>query len=773
MQPTAGAGRGARGDLVAGALLFVLVTLFFADVLFTGASLIGRDLPTYHFPMKATLRALIRGGEFPWWTPLIHGGQPVAANPAYETFYPLQLPILLPDYAQGFALHVVLHVYLAAGGMYLLARRLTASPLSAFLAAMLFALSAPYISLVGTLPFLFSVAWMPVVFFFAHRFHRGRRGIDFAGAALALAMQALIGEPFVFGQTVLLLVAAALVVEQDEWRRRARRGGMVVLLVIAACGVAAVQLLPAVDFARHSARAIPLPLHAAASWSFPPSRAAELFFPDFAGDAADEGEFFGAKRLYGDRPEPFVGTLYLGLLSGALIVAGFVLRFPWWRFTAVAVALSGLVAAGIHTPLFRMLYESGLLRSLRYPEKFILSAFFVLTLFAAYALDRLLAGEERVERAVRATVVITGVAAAIVSLLHFLPHAPSWFASFWTVTSQDAFDLSRLGWLTVVGRCLLLGLLLVVTRRMELPRRAALLVAFTLLDVVMISARFVDRTSSEFYREAPALLRPAGSPTGRMLHLAFEKTGVPAKLPAEYATWLSRNNLVPYGPSAWGRETVFEDDFDYTMLVPVRLLLDAADAARRSGDPSWPLAFMAISNADTLVVRAEPEQIIRSLRGPPEEITSVRLLKSPLPAPRYYFAAAVRDCRSRNSCIAALREALEQPVALTQGVAFTPDPGRIFRVSEAPSSIELEVESEGRAFLVASHAADKYWSATVDGKAVPIVRTNLAYQGVVVERGRHVVAFLYRNPLVTAGAALSAASLLALALVSVRLRSRA
>ena len=50
--------------------------------------------------------------------------------------------------------------------------------------------------------------------------------------------------------------------------------------------------------------------------------------------------------------------------------------------------------------------------------------------------------------------------------------------------------------------------------------------------------------------------------------------------------------------------------------------------------------------------------------------------------------------------------------------------------------------------------------------------TNIGYQGVEVPAGRHIVEMRYRNPLISAGAAISAATLLALAIVFCRMRGQ-
>ena len=55
----------------------------------------------------------------------------------------------------------------------------------------------------------------------------------------------------------------------------------------------------------------------------------------------------------------------------------------------------------------------------------------------------------------------------------------------------------------------------------------------------------------------------------------------------------------------------------------------------------------------------------------------------------------------------------------------------------------------------ASVTRHRYWSATVDGNPARLAPVNIAYQGVVLEKGRHEVVMKYRNPLVPPLALLS------------------
>ncbi|HEX9163464.1 MAG TPA: hypothetical protein VF980_17290, partial [Thermoanaerobaculia bacterium] len=112
-----------RGDRAALAVVVAVVTLMFSDVLFFGRSFYFRDVTRFYYPMEKVTRDIIRSGEFPSWNPFLSEGQPLAANPEFEVFYPPNWLLLLPDFELAFRLHLILHYYLAAIGVYLLLRR--------------------------------------------------------------------------------------------------------------------------------------------------------------------------------------------------------------------------------------------------------------------------------------------------------------------------------------------------------------------------------------------------------------------------------------------------------------------------------------------------------------------------------------------------------------------------------------------------------------------------------------------------------------------------
>ena len=69
------------------ALLALAIALLFSDVLFLGSGLYVRDVYRDYLPSRFVLREVLRGGELPLWNRFYSAGQPLAANPGFQTFY--------------------------------------------------------------------------------------------------------------------------------------------------------------------------------------------------------------------------------------------------------------------------------------------------------------------------------------------------------------------------------------------------------------------------------------------------------------------------------------------------------------------------------------------------------------------------------------------------------------------------------------------------------------------------------------------------------------
>jgi hypothetical protein len=359
-------------DAKIAALLAVAVALVFSDVLFFGSGFYIRDICRDYLPSRFVLRAVLAGGEFPMWNRYWSGGQPLAANPGFQAFYPGTWLAFLPSFFFGFNLEIVAHIALATIGMFLLLRSMELRIESALFGATAFGLGGVVLSLTNLLPFLTPVAWWPLIVMFA----RQRR---WGPLAMCLGMLFLAAEQSVIVQTAILLAVVLLPSGEGGPAKRDRmRGALSILLAL---GIASVAIVPAVDLMRDSGRARSLTFEDGTSWSMPLVRPAELFYPNVFGRITDDGaEYRGSSRYHPPRL-PLIFSIYCGLLVPLLAIAGVVMRLERW--TWIAIPLSYLLAIGANGPL-PIFY-----RWIRYPEKFILFGLFALIILAAAAFDRI------------------------------------------------------------------------------------------------------------------------------------------------------------------------------------------------------------------------------------------------------------------------------------------------------------------------------------------------------------------------------------------------
>jgi hypothetical protein len=691
-----------KRELVALGVLLLLVALAFADLLSTRRALYVRDVAREHVPERLVLRDAVRSG-FPFWNPRYAGGQPLAASPAFEVFYPPHWLIFLPNFLFAFALEIVVHYLIAAAGMFLLLRSLRLRLEAVAFGAFTFALSGLMLSFTNLLPYLFALAWWPWLAFFARRFFESHRPSDFALASLVLGLILLIGEPTTIIESGALLAAYAI-----YHLRGPRAIGWTAAICAAALLVGAAQVVPVIDHARDSGRATPMSYNEVTKWSLDPARPLELL--DVPVKTTDPSGL------------PWLFSWYAGMLTAALLVAGFVHCVRGWKFVAIVVIVSYALAIGRHGPIIPLLYRAGL-TFLRYPEKWFMPAAFVLIVFAAIVADRFF--DDAVLR--RTTHIAAGT---------------------FVIVNAIAGGV-RLALATSVALTLILflrGRLLV-----------ALLALFVIVDLGAHITAIAPRIDSAFYTDPPPLARGI-PPHARIYNDAdWQLLRMPKPPHLEPGDWEPRLRaaMLPELQTLWGFDGVLESDIGRSHLHPsldfLRLFQSARFHTRRD------LVPMLLTLAGTTHVV--------TLRDPDSATAFARVVALP-GNEKFTFAAAL-----------AATSRIAEPHPWPRGIAFVdrpfaPAPARIVRVDERASAIDLDVEATGDALLVLAVTRHKYWRATIDGNPAEILPANVAFQALRVGRGRHHVALRYRNPFVIVCAIVSLIAVLALASVAA-LRSKA
>jgi hypothetical protein len=773
-----------NGDLTAVLLLIFSVVALFADVLFFGKRFFIRDLTRYYYPTKRIIREIFLGGEFPWWNRYYSAGQPMAANPEYEVFYPLQWLILLPSYDYGFLLHVIVHPAIAAVGMYFFLRSLDLRRESSIFGGLIYGLGGVIVSMINLLPILFVIVWCPLVFLFARRAMLRPNLRDASLAGIFMGIQALVGEPTSLVQTWFLLGTYAL---YRAWADRA--GGMrriVTVLVIGGAMIAAgmlagsAQLIPAAGHVGESARARPFDFDLVTAWSMPWSRPLELIFPSLFGHIYQKGTWYWASALYPGTGSPFIFSIYAGLLSAALLAGALAVRPRGSRYVLLLCLFSAVLALGGNTPLFRFLYDAGLATSVRYPEKWAFIGLFALMVLSAKMFDRLMEGDRKLIDAALGFTAAIGVTALAMALFTWAGLYETLFVKLWGIrnprTAEWMVQLMRRDWWMMVGRAAVL-LLLLWGARLGWQRRTRLwfagVVLFTLADLAPISFDVVPRLPGSFFTPPPAVAElDERRHAYRIFHEAdwYGGTDEAKKYfgTGESVYWIVRNGIYPQTPSTWGRSMVLERDYDKTALLPTVDLVAAMWKARDEGAPRWREAFMSMSNAWYRAELRPFEEERKRVKGRLSRAQPVKFLMEE-EHPRYYFADRIVGISGPNEMVERIvKDDWTPRGAFVEWEPFEPAPGRVLKAAESSSTATIEVESEGTSLLIMSVTPDRYWSATIDGEPAELQIVNVGYQGLVVPAGRHTIRMKYINPLVQAGMGISGLAFLLLFFGAVR-----
>ena len=772
-----------RHDALAVAALVLISSLFFADVLVGTANFYKRDLARYYYPTKKVVREIVLGGEFPYWNRLFSAGQPIAANPEHEVFYPLTWLLFLPNYDFGYRLHILVHVWIGLAGMYALLRSMELRPPAAFFGAIAFGLGGLYLSYINLLPILFCAAWLPLTCLHVRRFLFERRARSFALAALFLGLQFLVAEPTTVMQTGFLIGMYAL---YRGWYSSSRLRSMTVnvfyiaMISTAAFAVGAAQMLSAIDHVRDSIRGRGFDFERVGAWSMPWAKLAEWIYPNILGHISiGKAMWYWGALIYGESMgSPFIYSIYPGLAVTGLVIGGALIRPRGARFVLILTLFSSVIALGSNTPLLKWLYDAGIASTIRYPEKFILIAVFALTIFAAQMLQRLLDGDNRLRAATAGFALATAVIAIALAALSNTRPGTEIFLEVWGLErNSGSLFMARLAgndWIVAAVRGFLLValvLLVGIRRRVMWLAGAAMFLFADLLPVVL---ELNPRVPATFFTEPPAVAAalPPNHQDYRVFHEAAWNTltGTTGRyfLKTSTSHWVSRNGLFPMITAGQGIALVLESDYDQTSLLPTVDLVNAMWDLRRAGREDWAELMMSMSNAWYRGVPRDFDQEQLRTKGDFREIRPIEFMERPH-YPRYYFADEVVRVRDAKEFVRRLTDGPRgrpAPRAFIHEPAFTPAPGRVLRQNETANDAIIDVESSGRGFLVMSVTPHKYWRIFIDGLEVRSLVTNIGYQGVIVPPGRHRVTMRYRNTLIRTGVIISMGTTLVLLAVA-------
>ncbi|MFH0844987.1 MAG: hypothetical protein V1930_05880 [Pseudomonadota bacterium] len=383
-----------KKDLVLCTLLVSFCIFLFKEIIIGGHLLFGSDFAAFYLGLKQFLYNEIHTRHsIPFWNPYVFSGMPFWAHFESTIFYPLDILFWIIPAEKAYGYTMFIHLSLAALFMYLFARSLRIGPIGSLLAALVFT-SNGFI-----MPTLFDgqmfrvqgYIWIPLILYFLHRASNSRRPYFHASfAGLFLGIQILSGSPqdalYTFLASLLFLGSACRSPLGDGLTP-AKALVMSGILVGIGSGVAAIQIIPALEFVNLSVRSVLDSYELVTDGSYPPQAIITTLMPHFFGNYV-EGNFWVA-----DLPWSVpLYNLYVGILP--LILLPFISYKgsedrKGILFGTILAIMALLLAMGSHTPIYRLLYHLPGFDRIRAPSKIIVLWVFALGLLAGRGLDDL------------------------------------------------------------------------------------------------------------------------------------------------------------------------------------------------------------------------------------------------------------------------------------------------------------------------------------------------------------------------------------------------
>ncbi|HEX5398226.1 MAG TPA: YfhO family protein [Verrucomicrobiae bacterium] len=738
-------------------LLALLVFAAFPQVILGLQTFVVRDYGFFAYPLAHFQRECFWRGELPFWDPYNNCGTPFLAQWNTMPLYPPALIYLILPLGWSLSFFCLLHLWFGGFGMYHLARRWTGSDIAAAFAGVAFPFSGLTLNLLMWPSHIATFSWLPWVILLVERAWR-EGGRTIVIASLAGAMQMLAGGPETIFLTWLLL--AALWIQQvacGVWQAKHDAGLASAVarhtsvlwrfpaLVLLVAALAALQLLPFLELAAHSGR------HGSFAdfrWSMPAWGWMNFLVPMVFGNLREMGVFFQYNQGWTSSYYVGMGALWLALL------AAWTVRDRRVTLLAVAGILALIFALGENTfvyPALRRLIPQ--LSLITYPVKFVLATTFLAPLLAAYALAKMQTPEDRKQNISR-RLIFSGATllALIVGILVWAWRFP--------LPGDDVHatlvnGLTRAAFLVLTGALLLV--LLSQNRETKWRRFVPLLLVVVVwLDVMTHEPAQNPTASPGIYQLNLARTKLDMNPQPELgrsrvmltpaAFFAFVHTALPSP----------KDNFL-IGRLAYGADCNLLDNVpkvDGFLSLTPRECDNFQTLIYGSTNANYPHLndFMGVSQITA------PDQIYH-WRARTNFLPLVTAGQKPIFLPDTTTLRLLTAPDFDPGKMVFLPPEAQRFVTVTNQTA-----ARVLDSHFGIQTVDADVEADDPSLVVVSQTYYHNWRAFVDGRPVPLLRANEAFQAVQVPAGRHHVHLVYEDSAFRMGAMISLSALLVCAL---------
>ena len=243
----------------------------FGGSLFSDTTFVYRDAAHYYYPLFQWSTDQWQQGQLPFWNPHENLGVPLVGDATASLFYPVKLLLLLPlPFVTLYKCYITLHVLIAAATAFLLARHWKADEYGACVGAICYAFGGYVVFQYCNVIYLVGAAWLPLALFAGDRLLISGNWRWTVPLSAAVALIVLGGDPQTAYHIGIALAVLLIVRRRCDYLKNRDSTAedesaikppvfrtqclQLITAALVAAGLAAIQILPSIAWARQSDR---------------------------------------------------------------------------------------------------------------------------------------------------------------------------------------------------------------------------------------------------------------------------------------------------------------------------------------------------------------------------------------------------------------------------------------------------------------------------------------------------------------------------------------
>lgn len=720
----------------------VLVILLFGGIVIPASAVYYRGDTPYFYSMEITVREVIASHQWPLWN--LYHNEPLLANPQASALYPLLALLRFLPVTLALRLTVMLDIFLAGLGMYLLIRNFQLGYLPAITAMLSFALCTTVLWRIigGHLSVVHVVPWIPLTvvtyrsLLLSHRLRYFYLTI-LCAACLVLGGHIQFSAIGILAPGCYFLYHISEQVRSKNVREVWYTVGISVLVGIVLLGTLAMQLLPMGEYLKLTIRARGLNFDEAIMLgALPAHLLSGLVLPFWATEAwgwqvAGVLQEIGIYAIL-----PAIGFALLSLFHPR----GTIRRLA--RFILILGVLAILIALGYQTPLGFVVYR--LASFMREPGRFLILWTFAASILNAIGIDVLFDPKSPLHMRVKYEVVI-GVVLLPLLIVASLMVIHSTASS--AIPAGDMQPTPSLMWTFPLAGIWLSVFLLTAWWRIDMRLKQSLILGALLIDTVGTTTfsfnwAYFERWLASLYNE---LVESAPLYSSLALPQNEVRLGYLNTNSARIATIYRVPDVETYTATLSYVQDI--------MNLPIerRTILLAAGCQITTPD-AIPEGWEVLQRSPVAVLSRDPKSL-----------------------PRFFATTHIQTVDSDEEEMALIASDYFDPQKTTLvhaaegeiNLSGEPLQSSIDVLEYSANTIRLRVNTDQPAMLVLIEAYYPGWVATVNGQSARIWRVDHASRGVLIPAGDGIVTMTFVPASFYTGMKITLATLVLLILVPV------